>query len=255
MNEVVGLVDEDVIRLRTIKRPAPETIEAYRALPDTSGLVARALDFFGLSATIPGTELRPLRADSKVVGPAITVRNIPEREVPYKRWQDRAMTRLGERESYFVLEPGDVVVIDGVTVFPASCLGPNSTALASALGAAGIVVSGAVTGPSGIRNSLIPVWSRGVTTLTGHHRATTVEINGPIGISGVRVDPGDLVVADDSGISIVPAEYIDPVLQRAREIAAAGGRLRDLMSKQADREELRVELLAFMEQLARRPKG
>lgn len=255
MEEVVGLVDRDVIRLRSIERPSPQIIEAYRGLPDTAGLVARALDFFGLASSVPGTELRPLRTDSKVVGPAITVRNIPEREVPYRRWQERAMTRLGEREAYFVLKPGDVVVIDGATVFPASCLGPNSTALASALGAAGIIVSGAVTGPSGIRNSPIPVWSRGVTTLTGHHRATTIEINGPIGIAAVRVDPGDLVVADDSGVSIVPREYIEPVLRRAQDIASAGGRLRDLLGKNADRETLRTELLTFMKQLARHSKG
>jgi regulator of RNase E activity RraA len=248
---MVGLVDRKVIRLRNIERPSRQTIEAYCALPDTAGLVARALDFFGLASTIPGTELRPLRTDSMVVGPAITVRNIPEREVPYKRWQEKAMTRLAERESYFVLQPGDVVVIDGVTVFPASCLGPNSTAVASALGAAGIIVSGAVTGPSGIRRAPIPVWSRGVTTLTGHHRATTVEINGPIGVAGVRVDPGDLVVADDSGVSIVPAEYIDPVLQRAKDMASAGGDLRDLLSKDANPEALRVELLTFMKKLTR----
>ncbi len=246
---MVGLLNSGVIRRREMPRPPKQVVEAYRALPDTAGIVARALDFFGLHSSVPGTELKPLRADSVVVGPAITVRNIPEREVPYRRWQEKAMTRLGERESYFVLEPGDVVVIDGITVFPASCLGPNSTAVASSLGAAGLVVSGAVTGPIGIRQSPIPVWSRGVTTLTGHHRVTTVEINGPIGVCGVRVDPGDLVVADDSGVSIVPTEYIDRVLRRAQEMALAGGRLRELLGRPATPEEIRVEILSHMKQL------
>jgi regulator of RNase E activity RraA len=118
--------------------------------------------------------------------------------------------------------------------------------MASQLGVSGAVVSGAVTGVAGIASADIPVWARGGTTITGHQRVETIEINGPIGIQGVRVEPGDLVVADDSGVTFVPAGIAEQVLNRAIKLKGLGAGIRALLQRRADREALRAELAAFI---------
>ena len=58
-----------------------------------------------------------------------------------------------------------------------------------------------------------PVWASEITPVTGKWRLETVEINGEIQMGGVRVNPGDLVVADDTGVCFVPRADIMHVLE------------------------------------------
>jgi len=257
MTKRLGLLDPTVIRTETIRRSTPEIVRGYQALgaADVAGRVARSMDPLGINGTIPASRLQSLQPGKVLVGPAITVRNIPEREVSHRRWHDAAPTHLGEREAFFLLEEGDVVVIDGSAVYPASCLGSMAVAVAGRLGAAGVVVSGAVTGLAGIRAANIPVWARNGTTITGHHRAETIEINGPIGIEGVRVEPGDLIVADDSGVTVVPIDLAADVLERARASEHKGASVRALLEGNADSEALRSELATFMRDLTAKAKA
>jgi 4-hydroxy-4-methyl-2-oxoglutarate aldolase len=246
MERMVGILDSSRVKMDQVRHPSAEIVHGYQELSDVAGLVARALDEFGIAGTIPSACLKPIQPGRVVVGAAITVRNIPEREVPYSSWNRNAPTLLGEREAFFLAEPGDVIVIDGSAVYPASCLGSGSVRLASRLGVAGIIVSGAVTGVAGISAADIPVWARGGTTITGHHRVETIEINGPIGIEGVRVEPGDLVVADDSGVTVVPLTLVEQVLERARTRQKLGSGFRISLKEGADRETLRSELAELM---------
>jgi 4-hydroxy-4-methyl-2-oxoglutarate aldolase len=251
MKRMVGILDSSKVRIDEVRRPSAEIVRGYQELPDVAGVVARALDQFGIAGTIPSIRLKPLRPGGVVVGPAITVRNIPEREVPYRYWARNAPTLLGEKEAFFLAQSGDVVVIDGSAVYPASCLGPLAARLASQLGLAGIVVSGAATGVAAIKAVDLPVWARGGTTITGHHRVETIEINGPIGIEGVRVEPGDLVIGDDSGITIVPLTIAEQVLECAQTRKQMGSALRLSLEEGADRETLRSQLGELMVELMR----
>jgi regulator of RNase E activity RraA len=253
MTKMVGILDPGRITTDEAPRPSPKVIQGYQELPDLAGLVARSLDYFGIVGTIPSLYLKPIRSGARVVGSAVTVRNIPERETPYRQWKEGAPTRLGEREAFFLAQDGDVVVIDGSAVLPASCLGSMSVRVASQLGVAGVVVYGAVTGVAGIRAGSIPVWALGGTTITGHHRVETIEINGPIGIHGVRVDPGDIIVADDSGVTVVPLDLAETVLERARDMKQLGVGIREMLERSADREALRSEVGNFMQKLTQRP--
>lgn len=255
LKRMVGILDNSKVRTSDIPRPSAEIVNAYRQLTDMAGLVARALDQFGIAGTIPSALLPPIRQGVTVIGPAITVRNIPEREVPYCYWKRTERTRLGEREAFFLARPGDVVVIDGAAVYPASCLGSMAVTLAGQLGVAGVIVSGAVTGVAGVRSADIPVWARGGTTITGHHRAETIEINGPIGVEGVRVEPGDLIIGDDSGVTVVPLSMTKQVLERALKMKKLGSRFKTLLQQGAERETLRKELGDLMVALMQVPEG
>jgi regulator of RNase E activity RraA len=247
---MVGIVDSRAISLWDIPRVDQEIIRGFEGLRDLAGLVARALDQLGFSGTVPSVSLPPLKPGSRVVGPAITVRSLPEREVPYRYWQRGEMTRLGEREAFFLAKKGDVVVIDGSSVYPASNLGSMSVALAARLGVSGVVVDGTVTGVDGIRSAAIPVWARGGTTITGHHRVETVEINGPIGIGGVRVEPGDVIVADESGVTVVPRMAAADVLALCVHLRGTGTKMRDLIEQGADPDALRQELAGQMKAIS-----
>jgi len=251
MKPMVGILASQVVRTIDVSRPSGAIIEAYKHLTDRAGLVSRALDQLGIASTIPATLLHPAKPGESVVGAAITVRNLPIRDIPYRVWERGDPSLLGEREAFFLARPGDVVVIDGTAVFPASCLGSMSTVMAASLGVAGVIVAGAVTGLAGIRSAAIPVWSMGGTTITGHHRVETVEINGPIGVHGVRVEPGDLVVADDSGVTIVPLPVVEQVLGRAQQMKSSQAGIRNLIEKSADPAILRAELFSWWQEAAR----
>jgi regulator of RNase E activity RraA len=68
------------------------------------------------------------------------------------------------------------------------------------------------------------MWSADVSPLTGKWRIQTIEINYTVEIAGVQVSPGDVVIADGTGICFVPLEIVEAVLSRAREIHAAEAR-------------------------------
>jgi len=254
VHEMVGILDLKRVTRREIPRPPKALVEAYLSLNDMAGVVARALDQFGIVSIIPSAILKSIKPGGRVVGPAITVRNLPEQHSVDSLWARSEPTLLGEREAFFIAEEGDVVVIDGNSCFPASCLGSMSTALAARLGVSGVVVGGAVTGVAGIASAAIPVWALGGTTITGHHRVETVEINGPIGVCGVRVNPGDLIVGDDSGITVVPGPIASEVYERARLLAGLGGKMRQMVTDGAPREALRRELLKQMTDMANSTK-
>jgi 4-hydroxy-4-methyl-2-oxoglutarate aldolase len=221
-----GIIPPDRIRTLRIRRPSRASIEAFRELADLAGLVARALDRLGVVGAIPAEAIGPLRPGQRAVGPAITVRNVPDRLAPYRKWREREPSWLGEREAYFVARPGDVIVIDGGGRMSASNMGGQSARAALGRGLAGSIVDGPITGVAKIVASKFPVWTRGVTTLTGHHRVETIEINGIVCCGGVQVCPGDLVVADDQGVAIVPFDLVGEVLRICRAQARIAGAAR-----------------------------
>lgn len=61
-----------------------------------------------------------------------------------------------------------------------------------------------------------------------------VELNGPVSIAGVRVQPGDLVVADDTGICVVPFGHVNGVIEACEEREAAELRAMALLAEGVD---------------------
>jgi regulator of RNase E activity RraA len=62
-----------------------------------------------------------------------------------------------------------------------------------------------------------PLWASEITPVTGKWRLETVEINGTVMIGDIRVNAGDLVVADDTGVCFIPRDSIMDVLQKCEE--------------------------------------
>jgi 4-hydroxy-4-methyl-2-oxoglutarate aldolase len=227
--ETLGLIPKERICKYDITRPSKDIIEFFYNLPDMAGLVSRAMDRLGINGSIPAYTLSPIIINKRIVGSAITVRNVPSRYAPYHEWQNHSLTQLGEREAYFIAKPGDIIVIDAGGRLISSNLGPNSAAIAKSRGVIGAIVDGPVTGIAGIREKQFPVWCRGGTTITGHFRVDTIEINGIITCNNVQVAPGDLIIADDSGISVVPIDRINDVLEITKLLALKGSNLSQIV--------------------------
>jgi 4-hydroxy-4-methyl-2-oxoglutarate aldolase len=66
-----------------------------------------------------------------------------------------------------------------------------------------------------------PIWASEITPVTGKWRLETVEINGTVMIGDVRVQAGDLVVADDTGVCFIPREQIVAVIELCEKKARA----------------------------------
>ena len=220
-DRLLGLITEERIVRVQIPRPPTEVVEGFLAIGDLCSVAADALDSLGIGGGVGGSTLRPLAAGMRICGPAITIRYGPEGGSPGALAARGERARLAERDLYGIGLAGDVAVFDCHGFTGASVMGSLSARWARRLGIAGCVVDGAIRDVDAILAVGIPVWSRGITPVSGKHRLRALELNGAVTIAGLGVDPGDMVLADSTGVCIVPAGSAAGVLERCREIEAS----------------------------------
>lgn len=195
-----------------------ELIEGFRNLPDLTGTTSDVMDELGLVGAVPAAVLRPNDPGARVVGRALTVRNIAaSASVPDK--VKAGVSGLGEIEAHNLAEPGDVLVVQGVD--QVSNLGGMSATIGHRQGEIGAIVDGGARDVDHSRSIGMPVWSKSVSPITGKWRVETVAVNKPVSICGVTVNPGDIVLADETGVCFVPRERAAEILARAQRNAAA----------------------------------
>jgi regulator of RNase E activity RraA len=215
---LTGKIARERIRLMETPRPAAGLIEGFKELGDASGIVSDVMDELGITGVVGASVLRPTIPGSIIVGPALTVRNVVQREHVYETAHQH-VNRMAEFEAHNLALPGDIVVIQGVAGI--SNMGGISSQTAKRQGEVGAVVEGGVRDVPHSRSIDFPMWSSEVTPVTGKWRIETVEINGDIEIAGVRVSPGDIVFADDTGVCFIPRARAGEVLSLAGQKAAA----------------------------------
>ncbi|MGC2125898.1 MAG: RraA family protein, partial [Xanthobacteraceae bacterium] len=154
----------------------------------------------------------------RVVGRALTVRNVAS-SAPVPDKVKAGVSGLGEIEAHNLAEPGDVLVVQGVD--QVSNLGGMSATIGHRQGEIGAIVDGGARDVDHSRAIGLPVWSRSVSPITGKWRVETVAVNKPVTVCGVTVNPGDVVLADETGICFIPRERAADVLARAQRNAAA----------------------------------
>jgi regulator of RNase E activity RraA len=111
-------------------------------------------------------------------------------------------------------DPGSVIVVESGDVEYALA-GGNVCAVAQRRGIAGFVLDGVIRDVAEIRERGFPVFARGVVPIPGR-KAAVVPLNIAVRCGGVAVSPGDIVVADEEGIVVVPAGRQEQVLRDAR---------------------------------------
>ena len=217
----IGKIPAEAILMLDVPRYERAVIEGFQSLADLTGTVSDAMDELGLEGVIPASVLQPTVPRSRIVGPALTLRNVEQRDNAYKGAQER-VSKMAEIEAHNLAEPGDVLVIEGVVGI--SNMGGLSATIAKRQGEVGAVVDGGVRDIEQQREIGFPVWTRGVSSVTGKWRLQTVAVNGTVRVCGKQVRPGDLVVADEGAVCFIPREHVAAVLNRAQEIAEGEAR-------------------------------
>jgi regulator of RNase E activity RraA len=172
--------------------------------------VSDALDRLGLSGTVTG--IRPLSVLGRIAGRVVTVKLKPK--------GDEVSTRHLGTAAIVAAEPGDVIVIDHQAREDAAGWGGILATAAKVKGVAGVIVDGACRDIDESREIGFPVFGRAAVPLTARGRAVEESTNEPISIGGVTVSPGDLVIADGSGVVFIAAAQAADVLAAAEDIAA-----------------------------------
>ena len=134
---------------------------------------------------------------------------------------DKATPSLSVKHSVEMIDssrPGEVGVIvmeDGLDV---AAIGGLMGTAAKARGMAGIVIDGGVRDVGELRALGLPVYSSSITPATAVGRWASVAKDIPVQCGGVTVAPGDIIVAGEDGIVVVPSARAAEVLKKAREI-------------------------------------
>jgi regulator of RNase E activity RraA len=234
-----GGVPPESIKQIKFPRIDKKIIDEFLVLEDLTGSISDVLDTLGIRGAIPASHLVPLLPTSKIAGTAITLRSIPERKTVTKGLMDKDYIRMATRDTHYLAEPGDILVADFGGNVEVSNMGGQSVAVAQSRGVVGAIVNGAVRDVPSFRKRNFPTWCRGTTPITGKCRMQAIEINGPVTVFDALVEPGDLIVADDSGVCVIPADKVTYVLEKCKSIIKEEERMRELIDKEVPISELK----------------
>jgi 4-hydroxy-4-methyl-2-oxoglutarate aldolase len=200
-----------------------DTRKLERLAEATTALVADALDQLGLREQALDPAIRPVYAGARLVGRAvpIVVAALDEPAEPADPYanQIHAVESLG---------PGTVPVFACDPRSRAAAWGELFSCAARGRGALGAIMDGYVRDALQIAELAFPTFARGWSPLDTQGRAEVVEFGVEAVCGGVRIAPGDFVLADEDGVVAVPASALDDVL------GYSGGKIRSEQSARAE---------------------
>jgi 4-hydroxy-4-methyl-2-oxoglutarate aldolase len=154
----LGKLKPAAIGMTELPRLDARILAGFRALEDLTGTTSDALDECGIAGTVPASVLKPTDPGARVVGQAITVLN-------RKLVETRKVSGLADIEAHNLAEPGDVLVVQGVAGI--SSMGGVSASIGKRQGEIAAIVDGAVRDIDHSRRIGYPIWSAGVSPITG----------------------------------------------------------------------------------------
>ena len=164
--------------------------------------------------------IAPLAPSMRFAGPALTV-------------EVRPGDNLMIHAALAVAKPGDVIVVDGKGDLSSALMGEIMSQQAVALGVVAVVIDGAVRDSEAIRELGFPMFAAGLNP-NGPTKNVPGRLNHPVSVGGVTVKPGDLVVGDADGVTVIEREKAAAMLPLAAEkVAAETKRIADIKSRKA----------------------
>ena len=163
-------------------------------------------------AGLVGPSIRPIQQGVRVAGTAVTVLSWPG---------DNLMIHVAIEQC----QPGDVLVVATTSPTTDGAFGDLFATALKTRGVRALITATGVRDTQDLRDMGFPVWSNGVHS-QGTVKATAGSVNVPVVVDGALVNPGDVVIADDDGVVVVPREKAE------RALAAAEARV---AKEEADR--------------------
>lgn len=192
-----------------------------------TSVVSDALDEHGIDTLITG--LTPAHPDHAATGRA--------RPLRFERGPGDDETNF-PMAMFECIAPDELFVISGVSQ-TLSCWGDSASELAATGGMAGTLIDGGYRDAREVRQHPYPVFGRATTPRSGKGRVHIPSTDEPVPIDGVEVAPGDIVVADASGVLVVPQEQEAAVAKTAREMLSNEADLDDKIADGADVDAIR----------------
>lgn len=200
--------------IRDFERVSPEVVA--QAATFASSILA---DVAGRRGALHG-RIAPLAPSMRFAGPALTV-------------EVRPGDNLMIHAALAVAKPGDVIVVDGKGDLSSALMGEIMSHQAVALGVVAVVIDGAVRDSEAIREMGFPMFAAGLNP-NGPTKSVSGRLNHPVSVGGVSVCPGDLVVGDADGVTVIERDKAAAMLPLAAEkVAAETRRINAIKSRQA----------------------
>ena len=201
----------------SITRPPRELIEQLKGIG--AATVAGTLGHMGYRNPHMVGPMTQNKGKS-IVGPALTLQCLPQRPDLFSEGEYSDPETQLHRHVLYHVEEGDVVVVDARGDMSSGIFGDMMSTYFKGRGGAGIVIDGCMRDWPNVQKLDLALWLRGWTP--NYHVQTSIfpyAVNVPIACGGVTVLPGDIIVADDDGVVVLPLSMAAKVIEESRKHA------------------------------------
>ncbi len=198
-----------------IQRPAKDLIEGLSGI----GSATAAGELARLGIRDPFIQGPVARTPGKsIVGPALTLQFMPKREDQYAVDEYADPEKQLHRHALYHTQPGDIIVVDARANMNSGVFGDMMMTFFMGQGGIGAIVDGCIRDyPKIVKDLDIGLWLRGTTP--NFHTQTNIvpfAVNVPIACGDTLVMPGDIIVADDDGATVVPVSLAPELVEKAQ---------------------------------------
>ena len=204
-----------MVETSDIQRPAIELIEGLSGI----GSATAAGELARLGIRDPYMQGPVARTPGKsIVGPALTLQFMPKREDQYAVDEYADPEKQLHRHALYHTQPGDIIVVDARANMNSGVFGDMMMTFFMGQGGIGAIVDGCIRDyPKIVKDLDIGLWLRGTTP--NFHTQTNIvpfAVNVPIACGDTLVMPGDIIVADDDGATVVPVSLAPELVEKAQ---------------------------------------
>lgn len=193
--------------------------------------VSDAMDSLNLYGRIPG--IKTCVFGSKIVGPVFTIQYRPF---------SREEGKFYNAGNYIDKVPsGFIIFIDNQGRTDCTNWGDILTQVALQRKITGTVIYGSARDINSIRKKQYPLFTSGITMVSGKNRVQMIATNSPLVIENVQIKPKDWVFADDNGVIIIPNNEIHEILKRSEKIERTESKICEAVAQGIPLEKARSE--------------